>query len=153
MNRFYEYKVLWCLAWFSASQRFNLYSLVRTRNKKRGSNLCISMKQSKQVIWQAKQSEICFKYSLIAFLSRWQTAKYLPKQRYGFVFGVNMFGALLVETILTAIVVDKNGLGVGIRTQVGVRPLAVHVQLYAYNVDLSVYSNIKKNEVWLTSTS
>ncbi|XP_052092446.1 thiamine transporter 1-like [Mytilus californianus] len=45
-------------------------------------------------------------------------AKSLTKQRYGFVFGVNMFMALVVETILTVIVVDKAGLDVDVRTQV-----------------------------------
>ena len=47
-----------------------------------------------------------------------QIAKSLTRQRYGFVFGCNMFLALLIETILTAIVVDEAGLGVDVQTQV-----------------------------------
>ena len=49
---------------------------------------------------------------------RAQIAKSLKHKRYGFVFGCNMFLALLIETILTVIVVDKAGLGVDVQTQV-----------------------------------
>ena len=49
---------------------------------------------------------------------RAQIAKSLTRQRYGFVFGCNMFLALLIETILTAIVVDEAGFGVDVQTQV-----------------------------------
>ena len=49
---------------------------------------------------------------------RAQIAKALKHKRYGFVFGCNTFLALLIETILTLIVVDKAGLGVDVQTQV-----------------------------------
>ncbi|XP_076091572.1 thiamine transporter 1-like isoform X3 [Mytilus galloprovincialis] len=56
-------------------------------------------------------------YQTVISLATLQIAKSLTKQRYGFVFGVNMFMALVVETILTVIVVDKAGLDVDVRTQ------------------------------------
>ena len=55
---------------------------------------------------------------VVFFFFSLQIARSLTKQRYGFVFGVNMFGTLVIETILTVIVVDKAGLSVNIRTQV-----------------------------------
>ena len=54
----------------------------------------------------------------IRCLCRAQIAGAMTRQRYGFVFGCNMFLALLIETILTAVVVDENGLGVDVVTQV-----------------------------------
>ena len=38
--------------------------------------------------------------------------------RFALVFGINMFGALLLQTILTSIVVDKRGLNLPVVTQV-----------------------------------
>ncbi|KAF7642987.1 hypothetical protein LDENG_00246840 [Lucifuga dentata] len=38
-------------------------------------------------------------------------------QRYALVFGVNTFVALLLQTLLTAVVVDSAGLGLDIFTQ------------------------------------
>ena len=52
------------------------------------------------------------------YLLRAQIAKSLTRQRYGFVFGCNMFLALLIETVLTAVVVDEAGFGVDVQTQV-----------------------------------
>ncbi|XP_071122972.1 thiamine transporter 1-like [Mytilus edulis] len=56
-------------------------------------------------------------YHTVITLATLQIAKSLTRQRYGFVFGANMFMALVVETILTVIVVDKVGLGVDVQTQ------------------------------------
>ena len=39
-------------------------------------------------------------------------------ERYALVFGVNNFGALVLQTIITAIVVDSRGLGLAIIPQV-----------------------------------
>ena len=38
--------------------------------------------------------------------------------RFALVFGINMFAALLLQTILTSIVVDKRGLNLPVITQV-----------------------------------
>lgn len=47
-----------------------------------------------------------------------QIAANLSVQRYALVFGVNTFGALLLQTLLTLVVVDSAGLGLDINTQV-----------------------------------
>lgn len=39
-------------------------------------------------------------------------------ESYGLVFGVNGFIALIMQTILTAVVSDKRGLGLPVRGQV-----------------------------------
>lgn len=39
-------------------------------------------------------------------------------ERYALMFGFNNFIALVIQTILTIVVVDPNGLGLGISTQV-----------------------------------
>lgn len=39
-------------------------------------------------------------------------------ERYALVFGANNFGALALQTIITSIVVDSRGLGLGIIPQV-----------------------------------
>lgn len=56
-------------------------------------------------------------YQIVITIATAQIAKSLTRQRYGFVFGCNMFLALLIETILTAIVVDEAGFGVDVQTQ------------------------------------
>ncbi|XP_053404513.1 thiamine transporter 2-like [Mercenaria mercenaria] len=56
-------------------------------------------------------------YQIVITIATAQIAEHLSRQRYGFVFGCNTFLALLIETILTAIVVDESGLDVDIQTQ------------------------------------
>lgn len=56
-------------------------------------------------------------YQIVITIATAQIAEHLSRQRYGFVFGCNTFLALLIETILTAIVVDKAGLDVDVQTQ------------------------------------
>ncbi|KAJ7396057.1 hypothetical protein BTVI_149258 [Pitangus sulphuratus] len=46
-----------------------------------------------------------------------QIATNLSVERYALVFGVNTFIALALQTVLTLIVVDANGLGLDIFTQ------------------------------------
>ncbi|KAJ8397287.1 hypothetical protein AAFF_G00441210 [Aldrovandia affinis] len=40
-------------------------------------------------------------------------------ERYALIFGVNTFGAMVLQTVLTAVVVDGRGLGLDIVPQVG----------------------------------
>lgn len=40
-------------------------------------------------------------------------------ERYALVFGVNTFGSLVLQTLLTSIVVDSGGLALSIIPQVG----------------------------------
>lgn len=39
-------------------------------------------------------------------------------ERYALIFGVNTFGALVLQTVVTAVVVDSRGLGLDIVPQV-----------------------------------
>lgn len=50
---------------------------------------------------------------------RFQIAVDLSMERYALVFGANNFGALVLQTIITAVVVDSGGLGLAIIPQVG----------------------------------
>ncbi|KAL3848261.1 hypothetical protein ACJMK2_019130 [Sinanodonta woodiana] len=70
-------------------------------------------------IWVAYVLYVLFRLSYITVITiaTAQIAQNLSKQRYGLVFGCNMFLALVLETILTVIVVDKAVLGVGIVDQ------------------------------------
>lgn len=51
------------------------------------------------------------------FIFRFQIAVNLSMERYALMFGFNNFIALVIQTILTIVVVDSNGLGLGISTQ------------------------------------
>ena len=52
------------------------------------------------------------------FLSRYQIAKYLAVERYALVFGLNMFIAMVLGSILTFVVVDSRTLNTPADTQV-----------------------------------
>lgn len=45
-------------------------------------------------------------------------AKHLSEDSYGLIFGTNTFFALLLQSLLTLIVVEKDALALGIRSQV-----------------------------------
>lgn len=49
---------------------------------------------------------------------RYQIAAGLSMERYALVFGANNFGALVLQTVITSVVVDSAGLGLGIIPQV-----------------------------------
>lgn len=49
---------------------------------------------------------------------RFQIAVNLSMERYALMFGFNNFVALVIQTILTVVIVDSRGLGLGIVTQV-----------------------------------
>lgn len=49
---------------------------------------------------------------------RYQIAADLSLERYALVFGANNFGASALQTIITSVVVDSRGLGLGIIPQV-----------------------------------
>lgn len=52
------------------------------------------------------------------FPSRFQIATDLSMERYALIFGANNFGSLVLQTIITSVVVDGRGLGLGIIPQV-----------------------------------
>ncbi|XP_078597516.1 thiamine transporter 1-like [Branchiostoma floridae x Branchiostoma japonicum] len=56
-------------------------------------------------------------YQFLITIATFQIAKKLTTERYALVFGCNTFVALLLQTILTAILVDKTGLDAPVRTQ------------------------------------
>lgn len=51
-------------------------------------------------------------------INRFNIAERLASYSYGLVFGFNTFVALVLQSILTLIVVDKAGLALGIKPQV-----------------------------------
>ncbi|XP_076591094.1 thiamine transporter 2 [Chaetodon auriga] len=70
-------------------------------------------------IWVCYVAYVIFKclYMLLITIAMYQIAVDLSMERYALVFGANNFGALVLQTILTAIVVDKRGLGLDIVSQ------------------------------------
>ncbi|KAG8002111.1 Thiamine transporter 2, partial [Nibea albiflora] len=73
-------------------------------------------------IWVCYIGYIIFKflYMLLITIAMYQIAADLTMERYALVFGANNFGALVLQTIITFVVVDSRGLGLGIITQVSV---------------------------------
>ncbi|XP_039097853.1 thiamine transporter 1 [Hyaena hyaena] len=72
-----------------------------------------------QSIWVCYTSYVVFRviYMLLITIATFQIAATLSMERYALVFGVNTFIALGLQTLLTLIVVDTNGLGLDITTQ------------------------------------
>ncbi|KAG7471032.1 hypothetical protein MATL_G00120170 [Megalops atlanticus] len=70
-------------------------------------------------IWVCYASYVIFKslYMLLITIAMFQIAAELSMERYALIFGVNTFGALVLQTILTAVVVDGRGLGLDIIPQ------------------------------------
>ncbi|XP_074078064.1 thiamine transporter 1 isoform X2 [Macrotis lagotis] len=70
-------------------------------------------------IWVCYSSYVIFRiiYMLLITIATFQIATNLSMERYALVFGVNTFIALVLQTLLTLIVVDANGLGLEISTQ------------------------------------
>lgn len=70
-------------------------------------------------IWVCYVGYVVFKclYMLLITIAMYQLAADLSMERYALVFGVNNFGALALQTVLTSIVVDKGGLSLSIIPQ------------------------------------
>uniref|UniRef100_A0A3P9KW93 Solute carrier family 19 member 3a n=1 Tax=Oryzias latipes TaxID=8090 RepID=A0A3P9KW93_ORYLA len=70
-------------------------------------------------IWVCYCSYVVFKclYMLLITIAMYQIAAGLSMERYALVFGANTFGALVLQTILTSVVVDSAGLGLAIIPQ------------------------------------
>ncbi|XP_073673613.1 thiamine transporter 2 [Garra rufa] len=70
-------------------------------------------------IWVCYCGYIIFKslYMLLITIAMFQIAAGLNMERYALVFGANTFCALVLQTIITAVVVDSRGLGLDIVTQ------------------------------------
>uniref|UniRef100_A0A3Q3WHX5 Solute carrier family 19 member 3a n=1 Tax=Mola mola TaxID=94237 RepID=A0A3Q3WHX5_MOLML len=70
-------------------------------------------------IWICYTGYVAFKclYMLLITIAMYQIAADLTMERYALVFGVNNFGALVLQTIITSVVVDSRGLGLGIISQ------------------------------------
>lgn len=58
----------------------------------------------------------------LSFPCRFQIAADLSMECYALVFGANNFGALVLQTVITSVVVDSGGLGLDIVTQVSCLP-------------------------------
>lgn len=70
-------------------------------------------------IWVCYTGYVVFKclYTMLITIAMFQIAAGLSMERYALVFGVNTFGALVLQTILVAVVVDSGGLGLSIIPQ------------------------------------
>ncbi|XP_033832338.1 thiamine transporter 2 [Periophthalmus magnuspinnatus] len=70
-------------------------------------------------IWACYAGYVLFKclYMLQITIAMFQIAAGLSLERHALVFGVNTFAALVLQTILVSVVVDTNGLGLGILPQ------------------------------------
>uniref|UniRef100_A0A8C2ZL15 Solute carrier family 19 member 3 n=1 Tax=Cyclopterus lumpus TaxID=8103 RepID=A0A8C2ZL15_CYCLU len=70
-------------------------------------------------IWVCYTGYVIFKclHMLLITIAMYQIAADLSMERYAMVFGVNNFGALVLQTIITSVVVDSGGLGLGIIAQ------------------------------------
>nr|XP_046244651.1 thiamine transporter 2 isoform X2 [Scatophagus argus] len=70
-------------------------------------------------IWVCYIGYVVFKclYMLLITIAMYQIAADLTMERYALVFGANNFGALVLQTIITSVVVDSRGLGLGIIPQ------------------------------------
>ncbi|XP_071353455.1 thiamine transporter 1-like [Trachinotus anak] len=70
-------------------------------------------------IWVCYTGYIIFKslYMLLITIAMYQIAADLTMERYALVFGVNNFGALALQTIITSVFVDSGGLGLAIIPQ------------------------------------
>ncbi|KAM6933542.1 thiamine transporter 2 [Xenentodon cancila] len=70
-------------------------------------------------IWACYSGYTLFKclYMLLITIAMYQIAADLSMERYALVFGVNTFGALVLQTIITSVVVDSGGLGLSIIPQ------------------------------------
>ncbi|KAM4627515.1 thiamine transporter 2 [Polymixia lowei] len=70
-------------------------------------------------IWVCYSGYIVFKclYMLLITIAMFQIAVDLSMERYALVFGANNFGALVLQTIITSIVVDSGGLSLAIIPQ------------------------------------
>ncbi|XP_064639663.1 thiamine transporter 1-like [Lineus longissimus] len=81
--------------------------------------VCLLVMSQATNIWLAYAMYIVFRafYQPGITAASFQIASYLKTDRHGLVFGCNTFMALLLETIITAVVVDKRGLDTPIRTQ------------------------------------
>ncbi|XP_010896994.1 thiamine transporter 2 [Esox lucius] len=70
-------------------------------------------------IWVCYAGYIVFKclYMLLITIAMFQIATELSMERYALIFGANNFGSLVLQTIITSVVVDGRGLGLGIIPQ------------------------------------
>uniref|UniRef100_A0A3P9PWY5 Solute carrier family 19 member 3 n=1 Tax=Poecilia reticulata TaxID=8081 RepID=A0A3P9PWY5_POERE len=70
-------------------------------------------------IWVCYATYTIFKclYMLLITIAMYQIAADLSMERYALVFGANNFGALLLQTIITSVVVDSGALGLPIVPQ------------------------------------
>ncbi|XP_010121901.1 PREDICTED: thiamine transporter 2-like, partial [Chlamydotis macqueenii] len=70
-------------------------------------------------IWACYAGYLIFKacYMLLITIATFQIAVNLSMERYALMFGFNNFIALLIQTVLTAVIVDSRGLGLDIVTQ------------------------------------
>ncbi|XP_019723700.1 thiamine transporter 1 [Hippocampus comes] len=80
---------------------------------------CVFVMVALRSIWLCYGSYVLFRatYMLLITVATYEIASSLDMQRYALVFGVNTFVALLLQSLLTLVVVDAAGLGLGVFSQ------------------------------------
>lgn len=91
-----------CLAFFSIVDCFLLFIMAGTKN-----------------VWVAYGCYVLFRiiYTFLITIASLQIAKVTDKNRFGLVFGCNMFASLVLQTILTSILTSKSALGLHAKKQ------------------------------------
>lgn len=92
-------------------------------------------------------------FQTVLTIATYQVAVHLSSRCYGLVFGLNTFMALLLETIMTVIVVDKHGLNLDVRTQFAVYGGYFGVLSLPFLVKFFYNCFRKKNELQLKSVN
>ncbi|VDN53374.1 unnamed protein product [Dracunculus medinensis] len=70
-------------------------------------------------------------YQVMITIAQWNLARKMVCCSYGLLFGLNTFIALILQTILTLVIVDKRGLGLNARIQIRYSSFSTFVEDYA----------------------
>lgn len=81
--------------------------------------LCLLLTSQTTVLYWSYAGYICFGalFTFTVTVSSSEVSRHLQEESYGLVFGFNTFIALIMQTILTVIVVSKDGFALGVIAQ------------------------------------
>ncbi|XP_068441390.1 thiamine transporter 1 [Clinocottus analis] len=87
-------------------------------------------------IWVCYTGYVIFKclHMMLITIAMYQIATDLSMERYALVFGANTFGALVLQTIMTSIVVDSGGLGLDVIAQFTINASYVSLIAVVYSL-------------------
>uniref|UniRef100_A0A0N5AHN6 Thiamine transporter 2 n=1 Tax=Syphacia muris TaxID=451379 RepID=A0A0N5AHN6_9BILA len=81
--------------------------------------LCLLLNAQTKSIWLMYGCYIAYRslYQVMMTIAQWNLARRMYGESYGLVFGFNTFVALVIQTVLTAVVSDRRGLALSPREQ------------------------------------